>query len=1043
MSGERDRRRRDEGGDRDRDRDRRRRDEGGDKDKPRDKDKDRDRDRDRRRRGEGEGDGDRDRRKRDESERDRRRRDSEGAGKAEEHKHRDRARDAGGEKGAVGEGPRDRDRDRDRRRREEEEKRDDKAKRESVGGGEGERHKDRRGDKEGVDDKSAKKTDAGRAFGLTYSAYKAGRRVLEKHEKKCTYEQILEKGLNSSEFAAMIGKPGMPREEARALKEEARKSEQFQKKADHKEESRRIMRDFYRTVFEWAGQPVHPELRGTVDELEQRYKNEKKLEKEKAEEQARREKEAMQQEVEEAGPEPEEEEDDYGYEDDFEVADGKDDTARAQIKELQEAIEQENREADKRRRAEKRKAAASERDPGRSGGRPHSAAQLPARSHAEMARIAAKRKAWDRQYERANQLLRLVPLESVPIDLQGVDPLTEYDLYIRNFGSSNAKQASTQKPDQAEYEHTAVQTVRIHFSAAAANVPEDLGLAGRPKTITDTAGAQAGRLHIDSAKLSTFLANCTPVFRVLLDEAEIRMSRNAASGSSFSFSQAVTSLQHPLIQGRGTLAIAFSRVASHYLVTVHGPPTKDTPEDPSGAWAYDGLCLVWNINNPMAPDKVLSACGSLTTATFGAQRSHLLYAGSKDGTVYLWDLREPEYFHTNSIRSGGQHRGRGKHSVEALRMPSYATDALNQDNHTCAVRRILPVGYNSILGLGAGDAEASEQLATLDDVGNLNIWIVVDVHEAIGKRNFVSQTDFGLNIFSKVKLFKTATVHTVNPTRELPKAGPADEEAKGPPSGARPSTALRAKSPQSGSPRGGPRRRTRMEVASGLYALDLKDIEGLPLVMASDVEFQPDDAAQFLIATDSGFVNHGSRYGEGAVPANYRSVPPAPLCDSLHVARQCARPHDPRYGLRALAVHYSPVDSSLFLAAYADGSISVFRTGHPNPLVTLQDFTKFAVIQVRWSIQHKGVFWALDAAGFLFMFNLMDDNPEKRLKPVLTTDCKLSVDGAPACPNDVELSPDVREPKMAISYDKGRVDLHVIKDDLISHHGSGAWLDTL
>eukprot|EP00662_Eupelagonemidae_sp_cell21_P054825 gene54825-41324_t len=41
-----------------------------------------------------------------------------------------------------------------------------------------------------------------------------------------------------------------------------------------------------------------------------------------------------------------------------------------------------------------------------------------------------------------------------------------------------------------------------------------------------------------------------------------------------------------------------------------------------------------------------------------------------------------------------------------------------------------------------------------------------------------------------------------------------------------------------------------MFVAGG-YALDMKDLNGMPRVMAHDLEFQPDDAAQFVVATDT------------------------------------------------------------------------------------------------------------------------------------------------------------------------------------------------
>lgn len=1074
MSGERDRRRRDEGGG-DRDRERRRRDEGGGgKD---------DRDRERRRRDEGGGGGggerDRDRRRREEEkgggDRDRRRRDEEGA----RDKDRDRRR--------RDEAPRDDDREaKEREERRAKEREAEKAR----AADKGRREKGQEEEKGAEDTKKREKLDVGRSFGLTFNMYKAGRRVLEKYDKKCSYDQILDRGVNSSEFSTMLGKPGMPREDARALKEEAKRDDRFRKKPDPKEEGRRIMRDFYTTIFEWGGQPLPGELRKAVDDLEARYKQEKRVERERAEEKARQEAEAQQNEVADGKDDEDDEGDDYG--DDFEDAGEINASAKAEVAELAAMMAKENQQATKAlrdREKDKAKRSAKAASP-----KAKAAASLPqgakssALSHEERYRLKARATAWEKQYRRAAQLLRLMSLEGVSIDLGGIEPMTEYDLYIRNFGNTNTTQSSTQRPDAFEWDSTTQQTDRIIFSSKEAQCPEDLGLTARD-TRGDDKQEKKGkpvRVEVDAQRLSRFLANCTPVFRVLLDEAEIRSSRSMSS-SSLSFSNAVTSLcwspqdgsHSPLIRGRGTVAIAFSRVEafSHYLVTVHGPPTKDTPEDPSGAHTYDGLCLVWNINNPMAPDKALSAGGGLTTVTFGAQRAYLLYAGSTDGTVYLWDLREPDFHHSNNIRTRSQvkagHKDAGTQLT--LRMPSYSTDHLGvhksgepTDNHTCAVRRILPVGYNNILGFSSSD-EASEQIATLDEIGNVNIWIVVEVHEASGKRNFVSQTDLGLNIFSRMKLFKTATVCTINPTRDLPRRGHSGDAADALGVGSqddRPSTTLRvtrpeperAVSPAPGKGRAARRAGGRMDqqaggdvwqtnVGAAGYALDMKDLNGLPRVMAHDLEFQPDDAAQFVVATDTGFISHGSRYREGAVPANYRSAAPPLLVDPRELARENAKPYDVRYGIKCLAVHYSPVDSRMFLSGFADGSVSIYKTGWPSPLVTLQEFTHAPIIQARWSMNHKGVFWLLDGGGRVHMFDLMADNPSVRLKPVLTADCIIKLDGGEACPNDFELSPDIREAKLALSYDKGRVDLHVIKEDLIGRRGAagytGAWLDTL
>ena len=214
--------------------------------------------------------------------------------------------------------------------------------------------------------------------------------------------------------------------------------------------------------------------------------------------------------------------------------------------------------------------------------------------------------------------------------------------------------------------------------------------------------------------------------------------------------------------------------------------------------------------------------------------------------------------------------------------------------------------------------------------------------------------------------------------------------------------------------------RKQLAQAPGLW----EDAVGaFPEVAAYDLEFQPDDASQFLIGCDGGFVLHSSRFGEKAVPSRYKSSQRRP--DAIAAA-------DSKFGVRVLSLHYAAAtDNRLFLAALSDGTISVYKTGWGTPVYTLEGFTDQAVIVARWSNMHRGVVWALDAKGFVYMFDLIEDDAVKRQSPVYAHDCALTTAGKKSYPNDMDLSYDEREPKLAISYTCGRVDLHVLTDSLL------------
>eukprot|EP01064_Diplonema_japonicum_P022763 TRINITY_DN3294_c1_g1_i1.p1 TRINITY_DN3294_c1_g1~~TRINITY_DN3294_c1_g1_i1.p1 ORF type:complete len:981 (+),score=271.88 TRINITY_DN3294_c1_g1_i1:39-2981(+) len=849
---------------------------------------------------------------------------------------------------------------------------------------------------------------------LTYTAFSRQRRALDKYEKKCSYDQLLDK-LHTDQFLEIMGGKFQDRDHAKREKERCKTTETMAKKAMATSSSAGIMADFYTTLLTWGGVPVPGNVREIVDGMEKRYRAERKAEKERKEEEERRAAEAKTAEViEEIAPE----EEDDAYADDFENEEEAFDPNQAYI----------NAQINLQMQAEYQQAQKSKKERDKVGSKrvqtptkQNQGILLPEQkglSHAEILSQNKKQTDFDRQLKRSQEILQLVPLDSVTYDMIEIQPITEYDLYIRNFGQSNSEQVSTQVPDETEIEATAIQTDEITMGSYAAQAPEDLGLHGHEgdKRVNK-------RLHVDTAKLSAFVTNCAGVFRVLLDESNTGLDGRCGT-ETFCFSSRATSLSTlKYATKRGATGVSFSRTSLQYIVTIHG---KSDPEDTdTPCHQYDGLCIVWNINNPTTPDKICVANGAIASATFSPHNSFLLYAGSHNGSVYLWDLREPDFMHSlpNQRKDAG---------AEILRTPTYTTDHLSTDNHCCAVRRILPVGYNSIL-IGGKDTDASEQVASLDEMGNVNIWIVVDVQD---KRAF--EKDYGLNVGGKVRLFRSATV-TANPLKAAVK------DLTQPPSGAKVGT-LQDLDPSNVKESISPMMRRRKQSTAGVAGALWEDGLLFPEVCAHDLEFQPDDASQFLIASDNGYIIHSSRFGDGAVPSRYRSTQPVPTTQSEELSEFMGYA-DTKHGTHVLTLHYSTKDNRMFLAGFQDGTIGVYKTGRVNPLFTLDSFTSYPVIAAKWCMIHKGVIWALDSNGYLYLFDLVEDEPTKRNVPVFSQNCQIkSPSGGVSFPNDFDFSYDDREPKIAISYSCGRVNLHVPQENLLSGRSpasNGDWLDSL
>eukprot|EP01060_Flectonema_neradi_P033560 TRINITY_DN5664_c0_g2_i1.p1 TRINITY_DN5664_c0_g2~~TRINITY_DN5664_c0_g2_i1.p1 ORF type:complete len:955 (+),score=232.86 TRINITY_DN5664_c0_g2_i1:103-2967(+) len=863
-------------------------------------------------------------------------------------------------------------------------------------------------------------------LGLTYTAFCRQRRALDRYEKKCTYDQLLDK-LHTDQFIDLMGGKLQDKEHARSEKERCKNTEVMAKRANPNGSSAGIMADFYSTLLTWGGVPVPDNIREIVDDMEKRYRAEKKAEREQQQERQQREAEARREIVEEAAPEPDEE-DEY-KDDEFEKEEEEYDADRAIIKahinqQINQQINQKMQDEytnlkiskkarDLEEQQQKHKRAVTPTAGANLG------VSLPEQHGPTMAQTLSSNKKkleYEKQFQRAQEILQWVPLEMTTYTMLEVQPCTEYDIYMRNFGLSNSEQASTQVPDDAERDSLAIQTDPVTHVAHGCQAPEDLGV-----STTETALEKRKRTaQVDSSRLLNFVSNCSVVFSVLLDEAATSNTVDRDAGSNFKFSSSVVQLKtENYIADRGTIGVSFSRSSTQYLVTIHGKlrgneSSYDTKESQH---RYDGLCLVWNINNPSTPDKICSAGSQITTGCFSPHNGYLFYGGSSCGAIFLWDLRERDYLH-NSIPN--TNRTLRVPNGTKIRLPTYSTENLIGDNHSCKIRRVLPIGYNNIL-IGAKDADSNEQVVSLDEMGNISIWIVVEIRD---KRAF--EKDFGLNIGSSMRLFKSATVSVNQPMRgEFDTFIPKSANVK-PLAELDPFQPRMAESPSS-----------KRKQSSGLL--------GLTDATAFDLEFQPNDASQFLVATDTGNILHASRFGEGATPARYRISAPlqSAISDDFNHA-ELSMP-DPKRGTLVLSIHYSETDNRLFLAALNDGSINIYKTSWGSPLFTLEDFTHHPIIVARWSRVQRGVIWALDSSGVIHIFDLIEDDHSRRQKPILSQDCCIEGKRGKSIPNDIDFSFDERQPKLAISYSCGRVDVHILKDSLLSNRtpsSTGSWLNS-
>ncbi|XP_008289553.1 WD repeat-containing protein 60 isoform X2 [Stegastes partitus] len=433
--------------------------------------------------------------------------------------------------------------------------------------------------------------------------------------------------------------------------------------------------------------------------------------------------------------------------------------------------------------------------------------------------VAAKqrevsKKVATKQKKRSTELLRLIDLDfSMTVSVFDLPPVNEYDMYIRNFGTVNTKQAYVQcNEDNADRD---IQTEEIEMCEKwTQHPPEHSGACGDPNLSQEARDKNINEMNFDSQRLTAFLRSASQVMVVLLEEDQaerksLRKLKSQTDTLSFSDGSLQLNTQLPFLYGRQISLLHFSQVQRHTMMSVHMPTTKPS------AVRLDSCTIIciWNIWEPSRPQKVLVYESEVQCCCFSPGKAILVFAGTSVGSVALWDLRE---------HSSNHYRLKIGEDEWTFRQPTFSTDAVMAGSGHFSSVTSVEVVPSSVAGalrpevpLLASEEESSGlsfQLASLDESGVLNFWVVVELPKG---NEAGCPTDLGLRPGGKVKLLHSSSLLTAErpSLRDTMKTGP-------------------------------------------LQSLLLK--------------FLPTDSSHFFIGTNMGLVNHGTSHGLKAPPKFYR-----------------------------------------------------------------------------------------------------------------------------------------------------------------------------
>ncbi|XP_071417520.1 cytoplasmic dynein 2 intermediate chain 1 isoform X2 [Pithys albifrons albifrons] len=552
-----------------------------------------------------------------------------------------------------------------------------------------------------------------------------------------------------------------------------------------------------------------------------------------------------------------------------------------------------------------------------------------------------------KQKKRSSELLPLIDLDfSRSFSLLDLPPVNEYDMYIRNFGKMNTKQAYVQcNEDNLDRD---IQTEEVETLEKWTQHPGESSLvSGGPRNIQDMSVNGALTPKIDSQRLANFLRSACQVIAVLLEEDQVatqpKKLRSRQTSLSVSDSCFQLNTNQPFLHDRKISCLHVSQVQRQTLLSVHGLPQKAGGD----LLNRKSLICVWNIWQPSSPQKVLIADSEVMCCCFSPSKTTLVFAGTTDGSLLVWDLREDSRMHPHMMMSG---------TDWTFRVPTFSTDGiLSLVNHTSPVLAVEPVSASldtdhhsyglSSLSYQEEKSGPPFQIASMDENGILNMWVVVELHKVDLAG---SQTDLGLVPGGKVKLVHSST----------------------------------------------------MELNNSLFPKDIH--QRMPLTLT--IKFLSSNPNHFIVGTNLGLVGHGTRHDLKVVPKLFR-------------------PQESRLrSISVTAIDFFPFGKPLFLVGCSDGSIRLHQMTSECPLMQWNDSTKGQpIIALHWALTRPAVFFALDAASNIYIWDLLENDLLPVAKETIPSEkvVAMALLGEPEKANGLL--------GIVLAKQSGQIDIHYVK----------------
>ncbi|ORY47560.1 hypothetical protein LY90DRAFT_671194, partial [Neocallimastix californiae] len=404
------------------------------------------------------------------------------------------------------------------------------------------------------------------------------------------------------------------------------------------------------------------------------------------------------------------------------------------------------------------------------------------------------------QNEKMQKLLKRQKDLSNFIDFDIVDyvifdhpPMSEYELYIRNYGNSNTVQVAIQSNEEliSTEQQTDDWNVQDKYVQATSQYLNDCG-SGEPnlpwlKKDVDyfsTKNSQTDQLKsVNMKTLKSFLKRTSNLMEKILEsdaQSYIENKENFVSLDSYWFTEGYIALQRlEIMKGRKPISIDFSPNSSK-IILIHWSCVQEDEEKmtkkkeashskPSKFEKFktNDIITLFNYNNDSLPIRVLLCDSELTCCKYCGPTEQYIVGGSINGSLCLWDLESYDenfnvkegshlynyYLHYPCYCTVGSFNEKinHEHPIQNILLLS-ETDSDEEDNITEKANNNYGSReeINEMTGIADSNQQQSFQFMSIDQSGLAKIWTAIKISEDSSLNLF--EYDYGLNYNSKVRL---------------------------------------------------------------------------------------------------------------------------------------------------------------------------------------------------------------------------------------------------------------------------------------------------